>query len=62
MDSKLELPAQVPPSETLWLLLTNGYSYSIVIALDDGDATKQMLISRAQHRWNQIRTELRSAA
>lgn len=56
------LPAQIPYSETLWRFLTNGYGYSFVAGLDDGDRDKQFLLSQAHSNWDQIRVELERRA
>ncbi len=56
------LPDSIPPSETLWRFLTNGYGYAYVAALEAGDRNKHELMARAQRNWDQIRAELEHLA
>lgn len=52
------LPIEIPRSDTLWRLLTNGYDYSYISALPDGDRDKTALLLLAGARWLQIRAEV----
>lgn len=52
------LPIAIPRSDTLWRLLTNGYDYSFISSLPDGDRDKASLLLRAGARWLQIRAEV----
>ena len=52
------LPIEIPRSDTLWRLLTNGYDYSYVTSLPDGDRDKAVLLRRAGALWLQIRGEV----
>ena len=51
------LPIDIPRSDTLWALLTNGYSYSYISSLPDGHRDKTVLLLLAGARWLQIRGE-----
>ena len=51
------LPIDIPRSDTLWLLLTNGYSYSEICSWPDGHRDKTVLLQRAAALWLQIRGE-----
>lgn len=52
------LPIEIPRSDTLWRLLTNGYDHSFISSLPDGDRDKESLRLRAAARWLQIRAEI----
>ena len=52
------LPEQVPPSDMLWRLLTDGYDLIYILMLEDGNADKQCLLSRANSRWALIRAQV----
>jgi len=49
--------ASPPPSNTLWRLLTSGYSHDYVNQLADTDPNKLVLIRRATKNWQQICAE-----
>ena len=55
------LPIDIPRSDTLWLFLTNGYSYSEISSWPDvqphGQPDKTLLLQRAAALWLQIRGE-----
>ena len=51
------LPIEIPRSDTLWRLLTNGYSYSEISSWPDGHRDKTALLLLAGARWLQIRGE-----
>lgn len=51
------LPVEVPPSDVLWRLLTDGYSFRYVSSLPDGDRDKQALMEIARLRWELIRSQ-----
>ena len=51
------LPIDIPRSDTLWRLLTNGYSYSEISSWPDGHRDKTALLLLAGARWLQIRGE-----
>lgn len=58
-----QLPVEVPESDTLWLLLTGGYSLSFVrFGLASGsphfENEAKVLRQRAQRVWAQIRAEV----
>lgn len=57
------LPLDVPESETLWRLLTKGYSLnyireSLVCGIPHVEAEARMLRDRARKTWAQIRAEV----
>lgn len=59
----IQLPVEVPESDTLWQFLTKGYSLNgIRRALVCGDphaeAEARMLIERARKNWARIRAEV----
>lgn len=61
----IQLPVEVPESDTLWQFLTKGYSLNgIRRALVCGDphaeAEARTLIERARKNWAQIRAEVTS--
>lgn len=48
-----------PPSDTLWRLLTNGYSYEYIQQLNEESAGEaRLLIDRAIRNWRQICEEV----
>jgi hypothetical protein len=52
------LPIEIPRSDCLWRLLTNGYSYSDISSWPDGHRDKTALLLLAGARWLQIRAEV----
>lgn len=59
----IQLPVEVPESDTLWQFLTKGYSLNgirraLVCGDSHAEAEARMLIERARKNWARIRAEV----